>query len=910
MLSDLWIRLRSLFHREAVERELREELAFHLEQQTQKNMRAGMTREQAARQARLELGGLEQASQQCREARGITILENLRHDVRYGFRMLRKSPAFTLIAVLTLALGIGATTAIFTLVNAVMLQSLPVSHPEQLVVLRWSAKKQAEHLASSSFGDCAEGRFSGDAFSSGCSLSYPFYQRVREQTKMFAGVIAFAGPINLDLAGNGAARMAAGELTSGNYFETLGVKPAIGRLLTPADEQSAATVAVLDGSYWKTAFHADPNVVGKTIHLNNVLFTIIGVADPGFARLSPGRSANLYVPLTAAAALDSTRVPMSETEWWLTVVARMQPGAEVKQAQAAVDTIFRNETTHGAKPVWKTADDPHLGLLPAQSGLTGVRSMFSQPLTLLMAVVSIILLITCANVAGLLLARGSARSKEIAVRMALGAKRRRVLQQLLTESLMLSFAGTAGGLLLAYWGAVTLVAFFTQNGDPRLRLDVTPDFTMLLFAVGIAVLTGLAFGLAPAFRGSHADVSAHLKISSAGLSVRHGFARGLTLGRALVVVQVMFSMVVIAGAGLMVRTLSKLHQVDPGFDSKNILLFSVYPKIAGYKEEQTASLCEAIRKRLLGLPGVIAVSYSSDALLDGSLWTSGVHLEGEPDKKTVETQMMAIGPDFFSTMKIPVVAGRGPGVADLEGKLDTVVVNRAFVNRFLGGRNPIGLHLDRTGDKKLRWQIIGVAGDTKYDSLRREIAPTAYVTLRQGEATFALRTGVVPESLMPAVESAVNGMDRNLPIVQMRTETQAINRSLFAERLIAQLFGLFAGLGLLLASIGVYGLLSYEVALQTREIGIRSALGAPRGGLMLGFLGQGLSLMGIGVVAGTGAAILATRVLADLLYGIAPNDGLTLAAAALILILVGLVACLLPARRATQVDPMVALRSE
>ena len=911
MFTDLLIRLRSLFRRNVAERELSDELQFHLENEIEKRVRSGMTREEAVRRARIDLGGFAQIMQQCREVRGTTFLEDLVHDLRYGLRMLRKSRVFTLVTVITLALGIGATAAIFTLVNALLLQTLPVSHPQQLVLLHWSAHKGPEGIGTSSFGDCQHSQLGEGPMTAGCSLSYPFFEQVRNQTGLFTSAIAFAGPSTLDLAGNGPARIVAGELVSGNYFETLGVQPALGRMLNFADEQSAAAVTVLDYSYWQTAFQASPAVIGKTIRLNNAVFTIIGVVNPGFTHLTPGKSANLYIPLTAGVALSLPWAdPKSEADWWLSVVARLKFGVPIQKAQSAVDTLFRNHALHLAKPVWKTADDPHLALLPAQSGLTGIRDEFGRPLVLLMVVVSILLLITCANVAGLLLARGTAREREMALRLALGAKRRRVIRQLLTESLLLSFAGSVAGVILAWWGAASLAAFFSQNDNGRLRLDVAPDGSVLLFAAGIAILTGIAFGLAPAFRGAGANVSAQLKGSAATLSTEHGFGRRFGLGRVLVVVQVMLSMVVIASAGLMMRTLDKLRSVDPGFDTRNILLFSLYPELAGYKEEHVSLLYESIRTRLSAVHGVKAASYSSDALLDGSLWTSGVYVDGQPTKKNVNTQMLSVGPDFFSTMKIPLLAGRRLDLADMSSSEQPALVNRAFVKRFLGDRDPIGLHFGSTGMKDQRWEIIGVVADTKYDSLRSDVAPTAYVPLREGVATFALRTSLPPADLIPTVQSVMNQIDSNLPIIQMRTQSETIDRMLFAERLITKLFALFGALGLLLAAIGVYGLLSYEVALQTREIGIRTALGAPRTGLLLFVLRRGFVLTLAGVAAGAALAALVNRLLESLLYEIRPTDPVTFAFATLILLTVGATACFLPAHRATKVDPMVALRAE
>ena len=905
MLSDLYIRLRSLFRRVTVDEELDDELRFHLERQEEKYVQSGMTPELARRRARLEFGALAQVEQECREARGTTFVETLAQDLRFAVRMIRKSPGFTLVVVLTLALGIGANTAIFSLVNAVMLRTLPVRDPQQLVVAEWSARGASHHLGTSSFGDC--GGVTDQT--SGCSLSYSMFKEIRDQKTLFANVMAFAGPAEMDLSGNGAAAIVQGELVSGSFFETLGVRPALGRTLDSEDEKSgAAPVAVLDYGYWQRAFGSSPGVIGHAIRLNNTVFTIVGIADPGFTRLTPGKSIDLWVPLNQTTPLGLPWARGSDANsWWLVVVGRLQPGISRTHAQAAVNSLFVNEALHGAKPVWTTADDPHLWLLPAQKGLAGIRRQFGEPLILLMAAVSIVLLIACANVAGLMLARAAAREREMAVRLAMGAGRRRVIRQLLTESLLLSFMGAALGALLAYAGAARLTTFFSENAYSRLRLDLHPNALVLLFTAGATVLTGIGFGLAPAFHGARANVASELKGNSA---TGHWGGRRFGLGNGLVVVQVALAMVVLTGAGLLLRTLDKLRSIDPGFDTRNLLLFSINPELAGYKGNHIPDLYANLQSKIAALPGVVGTSYSSDALLDGGLWTSGVRLEGRKDKATVETQMLSVGSDYFQTMKIPLAEGRLLGAADIGGTPLTAVVNRAFVKKFAGERNPIGLHFGGSDPKDPQWEIVGVVSDTKYENLRSAEAATAYVPLTTGGATFALRTVGSPVRLMPAVRSLVNGVDSNLPVIQMRTQSDTIDRLLFNERLVAGLFGMFGTLGLTLASIGLYGLLSYEVTRRTREIGIRTALGAPRRNVVLLVLRQGLVLVMLGAAAGSAAAVGVTRLLQSLLYDVRPIDPITFGLVAALLIAVGVLACFLPARRATGVDPMVALRCE
>jgi predicted permease len=909
MWSDLYIRLRSLVHPAAVEEELDEELRFHLEQQATKYMQAGLTPEKAWHRARLEFGGLEQVRGDCREARGVTFAATIAQDLRFGLRLLRKSPGFTAVVVLTLALGIGATTAIFSLVNAVLLRSLPVRNPDELVVVRWGAHTRPNHVGTSSYGDCGSEKIK--SWYSDCSVSYPMFKEISGRKDLFASAMSFAGPSRMNLSGNGQASIAQGELVSGNYFLTLGVGAALGRTLEPDDENPGATpVVVLDYGYWQRAFGGATGVLGRTIWLNNVAFTIVGVADRRFTRLTPGRSLDLLVPLTQIVPLG---IPWgghgSESGWWLTVVGRLRPGVSSTEAQAALNVWFVNEVMHAGQPIWKKADDPRLILLPAQKGLAGIRDEFGEPLVLLMAAVGIMLLIACANVAGLMLARGAAREKEMAVRLAVGAGRQRVIRQLMTESLLLSSVGAALGVLVAYMGAKGLVTFFSNNADAPLQIDLHPNAPVLLFAIGITVLTGIGFGLAPAFRGARADVATELKGTSAtNTATRHWSGRRFGLSSGLVALQVALSIVVLTGAGLLLRTLEKLYSIDPGFDSRNMLLFSVEPEFAGYKGERIPVLYADLQRRLAALPGVLKASYSSDVLLGGGLWTEGIRIQGQGDKNKAKTQMLLVGPDFLTTMGIPLVAGRMLQDSDMGQVQRAAMVNRAFVRKFVGERNPIGLHFGETDPKDPQWEIVGVVGDTKYATLRSEEAPTAYVPLTEGGATFELRTAATPAVLMPSVRKLVNETDSNLPVIRMRTQSETIDQLLFNERLVARLFGLFGVLGLLLSCIGLYGLLSYEVALRTREIGIRTALGAHRRDVWLLILRRGVMLVVAGGVAGLGAAIAGTRLLNSLLYNVRPTDPMTFAGVAALLLTVGVIACLLPARRATLVDPMVALR--
>ncbi|PYV15846.1 MAG: hypothetical protein DMG21_13670 [Acidobacteria bacterium] len=863
-------------------------------------------------------------------------MKTLIQDLRFGLRTLAKSPGFTAVAVLTLALGIGANTAIFSLIDAVMLRSLPARDPSQLVLLRWSVREGPRgSIEMSSFGDCPEGSMGKSP--SGCTFPYPVFEQIATEKEYFSEASAFAGPAQLVLAGHGAARMASGELVSGNYFSTLGVNALAGRTLGREDDSlSAVPAVVLSYRFWQSEFGGDRSAVGRSISLNGVPFTIVGVADPSFTSLSPGKSQDLFLAIAMVPRLNidwgnNSRGP---NNWWLVIMARLKPGISLERAQAATTLLFRNEMLHGEKPLSKESDDPRILLAPAQQGLAGERGEFSKPLYVLMFAVGVILLIACANVAGLLLSRAAARQKEMAVRLALGAGGGRIVRQLLTESVTLSLAGGALGILFAYWGVRATEAMLLRRSENPFPFVVEPDWRVLAFTISVSVFTGIFFGLAPAYRAVRLSLAPALKENAATLPGGGAHpGRGFHLGKALVVVQVALSTMVLIGAGLFVRTLQNLHDVDPGFDTRNILIFGIDPTLLKYQDLQIRNLYRSLQEQLAAIPGVISVSYSSSALLSGGLWTSSFHLEGETGKVTHETDMLASGPDFFKTIRIPLLAGRTFNSADFEqaahaaaaeqpaenapspapgppaksspvsGPPVPVVINAAFVHQYFSGQNPLGKLLVKGGSegssgdvavpmpkKSTPWEIVGVVGDAKYNNLRREIHPTIYLPAAGGGAYFELRTATDPSAIIPAVRDAVKRTDSNLPIFQVRTQTERIEELLTQEHAIARLASFFGALALLLACVGLYGLLSYEVS---RRIILR-----------------GINLTLVGVVVGVAGGLALTRLLSSLLFGVKPTDPLTFVAAAAILAAVALVASYIPARRATKVDPMVALRYE
>src|SRR5580658_6802574 len=947
--------LRSLFRKEQVSKELNEELNGFLEMAAEEKMKQGMSPKDALRAVRLERGSLEITKEVVRSAGWEFFVETCWRDFRFALRTLRKSPGFTAVAVLTLALGVGANTAIFSFIDAVLLRSIPVKDPQQLVVFNWSARANPKLQGHSSYGDCADQTGIGD-----CSFSIPFYKTVRAQAGAFSGMAAFAGPLDVDLSGNGAASIVRGLYVSGDFFSTLGVSTFIGRPLTPSDDSPPAPPAiVLNYAYWARAFGAAPSVIGRTVRLDSTTVTIVGVADPHFTNLTPGKPLDFFMPLSVA---DSVRGEWwgnedrlsDPTNWWVVILGRLKPGVSISQAQAAATTIFRTEMLHGVA-LSKSGDAPIVFLRPVRSRLGRETSQIAPALYVTMVIVAFILLIACANVAGLALARSASRQKEMAVRLALGAGRARIVRQLLTESIVLACAGGVLGVLVAVWG-VDAIATLLSNGQP-FPFAVAPDWRVLLFTLAITFLTGILFGLAPSLRGSRVDLTPSLKESASSLpgAAAHT-GRRFRLGDALVVAQVALSVVVLVGAGLLVRTLRNLHSINPGFDAQNILLFGIDPHLAGYTDEQTQQLYANLQQRFVALPGVISVSYSEEALLAGG-WSAGdIHVDSAPAKQNANTGKLPVGLDFFATMHIPILAGRSFTSADFAiaaatnaaekardaaaAKTNTgspstptpasptaldegyhhsapvpLIINESFARKYLANKNPIGLHMGDVERDEVRspgpgYTIVGVVGDTKYAYLRRATAPIIFFPLVSNEAHFELRVAANPTAFVKNVREIVLQAGDNLPLTDVRTQTEQIDQILFRERLMSRLSSFFAALALVLACIGLYGLLSYEVACRTRELGIRVALGAQHRDLSRLVIRQGILLALIGAAIGIAAGVGVTRFISAMLYDVRANDPLTMVAVAALLILVAFAACYIPASRAMKVDPMVALRYE
>jgi predicted permease len=907
---------------------LADELRFHLEKEIELNKARGVAEAEARRQALIRFGGWQQTRENVRQTRWTHLLEIFLQDLRYGGRMLRKNPGVTIIAVLTLAMGIGMNTAIFSMLDSVLFRALPGKHPEELVMLRWHAAHGPKLHNDMSYGDCIQ-RQTQD-----CTLSLPFLNLLRAQSNVFSGLAGFAGAPQLAISGKGSATVTnRGQLVSGDYFSTIGIKAAAGRTLLPADDDAhAPPVVMLSYGYWRDDLAGAPDVVGQTIRLNSHPFTVIGVAEPGFRGLTPGHTVDLWLPLSARPMVEPrwNAEDNDAGSWWIVIVGRPKPGISLKQAEAAVSLLFRDQTLHEQKPLFAAADAPEIQLLPAQEGLSGGTREVLPPLYILMMAVGLVLLIACANIAGILLARAAGRSREIAVRLTLGARRGRLISQLLIESLLLSVVGGALGLLVGHWStrALMILATGPREGPPPFTPEL--DARVLAFTAVIAILTGLIFGLAPALRSLRVDLTPALKSGGVG-SETAPQTRWYSPSSLLVVFQVSLAIVALVTAGLLVRSLRNLKSVDLGFDSSNLLVFGLDPTLAGYKGQQVDALFRDLQPQIAALPGVTAVTYSWAALLSGWEWDTGLHAPGTPENEVTNIAYMPVGPHFFESMRIPLKTGRDfsspdfaaaaaraalPSGAKPDSKRPpiAVIVNEAFVHRFFPQRNPLGQHLEESIEdpnepRGSGWEIIGVAGDARYESLRGEVKPTMYAA-SAGSAFFAVRTAGDPMAMVPAIRDLIRHKDSNLPMYRIATQVQKIDERLFVESLVARLSTFLGLLALVLACTGIYGLLAYEVTRRTREIGIRMAVGAQRSDVVGMVVRQGLLLALTGALIGGVASIAVKDLLQSLLYKVRLGDPVTLAAVVGLLLLVALAACYVPAHRATRVDPLVALRYE
>ena len=884
----LWSRLRSwlgaiLWH-SRIDAEMDAELRFHQEAYAEDLVRRGVPRPEAMRRARLEFGGLDKTKEECREARGTHFVETLAQDIHYGLRTLRKSPGFTAVAVLTLALGIGANTAIFSLINALMLRMLPVHDPERLVELLFKAPGQ-------------------DHFN---AFDWQNYEHYRENNHVFSGLIA-SSDTPFVIHGDGLEpETVRGGFVTPNYFSVLGVNPALGRLIGPEDgtSGSGANVAVVSWSYWKRRFNSDRAVIGRQIIEANRPLTIVGVAPSGFAGLEPANQQDIWLPLTLQYPSYA-----ATAHHWLKLAARLKPNVSIDQARAEMAVLFQwTQDKEFETNDDRTIRDWKIEVQPAGGGLSHLRDQFGKPALALMAAVALLLLIACANMASMLLARGVARQREMAVRVSLGASRLRLLQQGLTESVLLAASGGLPGILLAYWGSGALVRIM-GSGRERVELQAGPDLVVLLFTATIILLTGVLFGLAPSWQAFRSTPVTFLRESA-----RAGESRVQRLfGKGLVVAQVAFSVALLSAASLFVHHLSHLEHLDLGFQRDHVLLMELNAASSGYDPAGLSRAYEELLGRLEAIPGVRSATICGFYPMAGVGAMEPATVEGY-QAKPGERRFLSenwVAPKYFATFGIPLVMGRDFSFQD-KGRPPVAIVNQTVARYFFREGSPIGRHITFDGDSQ-PFEIVGVVGDSKSGDMRDPALRFVYFNSFQlgiDSSQFALRTSVEPEAVARDVRRVVRGFLKTVAIENVKTLADQVDGAIVPERLIAMLSGLFGVLGAVLAALGLYGLLAYTVARRINEFGVRMALGATRTDITRMVLREALATSGAGLVIGALIAYWAKRFVANLIPDLPVQSVAPIVFGAAVMVAFALLAAYTPARRAIRVDPMQALRYE
>ena len=834
-------------------------------------------------------------------------MDNLLQDIRFGLRTLGKNPGFTIVAILTLALGIGANAAIFSLTDQVLLRLLPVERPRELVVL---TSPGVNH-----------GRVWSD-IEGGPSFSYPMYKDLRDRNEVFAGLLA-SFHVQVNVAGHGESQLAQGVLVSGNYFQVLGVRPFLGRVLTSQDETApgANPVTVLSYGYWTRHFGSDPNILNKQLAVNGNSLTVVGVARPGFTGVQVGLIPELFIPITMKAQMTPNWDGLADrNDHWVTMLGRLKPGMSPNKAQAGLAPLYRALMEGDAAALKLSVRDRQervnrkLVLDTGSHGRPILQHDAKQPLLVLMAMVGLVLLIACANLAGLLIARGEGRQREIALRLALGAGRVRLVRQLMTESLILALAGGAAGLALASWTLSVIVNSIPEDQGAS-GLTSQLDYRVLIFACVVALITGVLFGLVPAIRATHTDLQSVLKDQGANVS---GGKANVRVRKSLMVSQIALTAVLLTAAGLFAHSLLNLKTQDLGVRPDHVLEFSISPELNRYTPPQTIALSDRIRKSIEALPGVRSVSTSEMPMLADSNSSSNITVQGynAQEDEDMDVAQNWVGPNFLATMGIPLLNGREFSEADTGTSPKVAIINEAMARRFFVGRDPVGLHFGFGGGKdvKLDTEIVGIVKDSKNTDVKTAARPFVFVPYSQsehfGNATFYVRTNQNPEALTATVRSLIAGFDGNLPVYGVKTLTAQVDEIMFTDRLVT-VFSLCLGLlASLLAAVGLYGVMAYVVARRTREIGIRMALGATQKNVAWMILREILGMLAAGLCVGLIAAYGIGRVVESLLFGVKAGDPIVFVIAAGLLIAVALLAGWLPSRKAANVDPMVALRYE
>jgi macrolide transport system ATP-binding/permease protein len=923
-----------LTRRRSKEEQLNAELQFHLEEEAEEREAAGMSAQDARWAARRELGNLGLLREDTRAMWSWTLLEQLSQDLRYGARTMLRNPAFTILAALSLALGIGANTAIYSFMDALLMRSLPVTDPGSLMVLKWhlTGKKNVDD----SVVHNVSGQIYDDPRTGSTSAVFPFtaFEQMRRSSGVLSVLFAYRPAQKLNVMVLGQAEITSGEYVSGDYFRGLGLVPAAGRLIAGDDDRAGAPgIVVLSYGFAQRRFGDAASATGRTVLINNTPFNTIGVAPPGFLGVDPSKAPDLYLPLHADLLLDPERSPtavnryLDEHYYWTEMMGRLRPGVTMAQAQAALASVFDAWVATTATNERERKNLPEFLPQEGAAGLDNLRRAYSEPLYILLAMVGLILAIACANIANLLLARATARRREMAVRLTMGAGRGRVIRQLLTESLLLALLGGGAGILFAVWG-IRFLTNVLAAGSETFTLHPELNSGVLAAALVLTVMTGLLFGLAPALQATRVDPMTALKETRAGGS-RSRTRLGLSLGRMLVVSEMAICLLLLVGAGLFVRTLSNLQSLDVGFEREDILLFKVNAYQAGHRNPEILSFYSDLEKRLAAIPGVRSASMANSPLIGDGAWGWPVVPLGKERPENAPsghgsgadrtaTRVLGVGPGFLSTMRIPLLAGREFDERDRMGAPPVAIVNEAWVKVNLGGGNPVGGRVTSFGFrmKPQQMEIIGLARNTRYDDFTGDFPAIVYLPFEQNldvpvdEMTFFLRTAGNPPGYASAVREIVHQADARIPVAGLSTQVAQIEREMVSEALFARLCTAFAMLALAIACVGLYGTTSYAVARRTGEIGIRMALGAQRGTVVWMVLRDVLILAILGLAISLPLAFGASKLIESLLFGVKPGDPIALAAAVGILLSAALAAGYLPARKASRVDPMTAVRHE
>ncbi len=899
-----------------IDADVRDELDFHIEMRTEELIEEGWAPNDARQEALRCFGNVSNVREACldiderreKKRQRLAFLNDLRQDMSYAFRVLFKKPGLTAVIVLSLALGIGANTAIFTLIKAVLLNRLPVENPEELVLMNWEV---GQTLPRPRFMINGWYRRTDSGTRISSSFSYSSYLRFRDDPNVFSSTFAFAELDRLNVSLFDEAELADGLVVSGNYFSGLGVRPHLGRTITAEDDRTDGDpVVVLSYPYWRGRCGADPSVVGRTVRLNGNPFVIVGVAPPGFnGTLQVGSSPSFYVPLARQSQVMTDGPLLDNAKyWWLHIMGRLKPGVDMAAVELTLPLTFLHGIQEDLGTGEKELEWPRLMLIAGGQGLNEVRERLIEPLSIAQAIIGLILLIACGNVATLLLARSESRKKEMAVRLSLGASRSRLTGQLLTESVLLALMGGAFGLIFGLWGSRGLLTLLPFSGGPPKALQLDPDPVILGFTLTASLFTGLVFGLVPAFRTSNVAPGPSLKDAT----VRTDSGSRLGVARTLVVAQVALSLVLLIAAGLLLRSLRNVEAVDPGFNADGILVFKLDPTLNGYRDESLTGLYDQILARLEAIPDVTDVSMMPHSLISGrGMWDDAVL----PDGKLISAYYSIVDSRFLETMEIPLLLGRGFMEQDSVNAPKTALVNETFVREAYGGESPLGRRF-KTGDREGRpeVEIVGVFRDSKGVSLKEDTQATVFLPFRQHPAdmramTFLVRSRQDPRSVIGTVRDAVGRIDSNLPLYEIKTMTDQIDESMAQERQFARLTVLCGALALLLTCIGLYGTLSANVSRRTQEIGIRMALGAEKYHILCSVMKEMVLVM-LGIGIGLAGAWAVTRWLSGMLFQLSALDPITLFGATCLMILVAAAAAFAPARRASRVDPMEALRFE